>query len=118
MVACRGTQAIVTLWGIATLFVTFLLCQPLAFNWDRAIPGGYCGDQLASWKSAGVVNILTDAVVLTLPVYDLSKIQMATYKKVVLIAMFALGIFTTAVGIARLVAIVDVDFGDITSGAT
>ncbi|KAH9886860.1 hypothetical protein F4778DRAFT_757944 [Xylariomycetidae sp. FL2044] len=117
LVACRATQAIVILWGLATMLVTFLLCRPLAYNWDTTIPGGSCGDTLASWESTGISNIITDVIVLVLPIYDLSKIQMAAYKKAVLIAVFALGVFTTAVGIARLIAIIHVDFTDITSGA-
>ncbi|KAK6818941.1 hypothetical protein PG987_016394, partial [Apiospora arundinis] len=92
-VICFGVQALVILWALATVLVTFTLCQPLAYNWDTTIEGGRCGDTLASWKSTGIVNILTDVFVLVIPGSKPS---------------------TTAVGIARLVSIVHVDFTDIT----
>ncbi|KAF7533876.1 hypothetical protein G7054_g6682 [Neopestalotiopsis clavispora] len=102
------------MWSLATFFVTLFLCQPIAFNWDTTIAGGKCGNTLASWKSTGIVNIITDVIILLVPIPSLCKVQMALYKKLVLIGVFALGVFTTAVGIARLVAIVNVDQTDIT----
>ncbi|KAK8011804.1 hypothetical protein PG989_000064 [Apiospora arundinis] len=84
-VICFGVQALVILWALVTVL-------PLAYNWDTTIEGGRCGDTLVSWKSTGIVNILTDVFVLVIPVYDLSQIQMALYKRVVLIATFTLGI--------------------------
>ncbi|KAK6219176.1 hypothetical protein LQW54_002425 [Pestalotiopsis sp. IQ-011] len=112
--ACVGTQAIVVMWALATVLVTLFLCKPIAFNWDTTIAGGKCGNTLASWKSTGIVNIVTDVIILLLPVPSLCKVQMVLYKKLVIIAMFTLGVFTTAVGTARLVAIININQADIT----
>lgn len=90
--ACIGTQAIVAMWALATVLVTLFLCKPIAFNWDTTIAGGKCGNTLASWKSTGIVNIITDAMILLLPVPSLCKVQMVLYKKLVIIAMFTLGV--------------------------
>jgi hypothetical protein len=92
MLCCVSTQAIVVMWALATIFVALFLCQPIAFNWDNTIPGGECGDTLASWKSTGIVNIITDIVVLLLPIPPLYKLQMALYQKIAIMATFTLGI--------------------------
>lgn len=91
-VACYIAGAMVVSWMIATACVTVFLCHPVAYNWDTSIPGGGCGNTPASWMSTGIVNIITDLVVLAIPVRELVHLQMATYKKIVLIIVFALGI--------------------------
>lgn len=90
--ACVATQAVVVMWAFATIFLTLFICQPIAYNWDLSIPDAKCGDTLASWKSTGIVNIITDILVLVLPIPALARVQMALYKKLVVIATFTLGV--------------------------
>ncbi|KAJ4399076.1 hypothetical protein N0V91_009687 [Didymella pomorum] len=52
----------------------------------------YCGNQVNSFTVTGVINLLTDVVVLALPMQPLHQLQMATYKKVVFVSIFGLGI--------------------------
>jgi hypothetical protein len=79
-------------WAIATILAGFLVCQPFAYNWDQTIPGGSCGNQVTSFTATGVINLLTDVAVLLIPMPLLYRLQMPTYKKVALIAVFGLGI--------------------------
>lgn len=69
-----------------------LICRPFAYNWDQTIPGGKCGDQIVSFTVTGVINLLTDVVVLVLPMPYLYRLQMRTYKKVVLMGVFGIGL--------------------------
>lgn len=87
-----ATMGVTVCWAIATILAGFLICKPLAYNWDQSIPGGHCGDQVSSFTGTGVINLVTDLVVLGIPMPSLYKLQMATYKKVTFIAVFALGL--------------------------
>jgi hypothetical protein len=91
-IACRLAQAVAILWAIATVLGALFICQPISYNWDTSIEGGKCGDAPASCQSTGIVKIMTDVIVLILPIPSLGKVQMALYKKVVLMVMFTLGI--------------------------
>jgi hypothetical protein len=91
VVSSYATMGVIVAWAIATILAGCLICRPFAYNWDKTIPGGYCGNQVTSFTITGIINVVTDVVVLVLPMPNLSKLQMATYKKVTLIAVFGLG---------------------------
>lgn len=50
-------------WAISIVLETFLLCRPLAFNWNPTIEGGVCGDRNTVYVSAGALNVVTDFMV-------------------------------------------------------
>lgn len=87
-----STMVVIVAWAIATILAGVLVCRPFAYNWDQTIPGGSCGNQVTSFTATGVINLLTDVAVLLTPMPLLYRLQMATYKKVTLIAVFGLGI--------------------------
>lgn len=73
------------------ILIAFLLCQPLAFNWDQTIPSGHCGDQNSAFLASGVMNLILDISVIALPLPKLWNLHMATHKKVGLMLMFSVG---------------------------
>ena len=85
------TMSIIVAWTIATILAGCLICRPFAYNWDKSIPGGSCGDKVTSFTITGVINLVTDVMVLLLPMRPLYQLQMATYKRVTLVAVFGLG---------------------------
>ncbi|KAL4933241.1 putative integral membrane protein [Aspergillus undulatus] len=109
-----ATITVIAAWAIATILAGCLVCRPFAFNWDKTIPGGKCGNQVTSFTVTGVINLVTDVVVLVLPMPSLSKLQMATYKKVTLIAVFGLGVVTCVISALRISVLSTMDFNDIT----
>lgn len=92
VISSYTTMSIIVAWAIATILAGCLICRPFAFNWDKTIPDGYCGNQVSSFTATGVINLVTDVAVLVLPMSSLYKLQMALYKKLTLIAVFGLGI--------------------------
>lgn len=42
-------------WGIMVILTAFLLCQPLAYNWDQFILGGKCANERAAFIAVGVL---------------------------------------------------------------
>ncbi|KAL4783836.1 hypothetical protein BJX76DRAFT_368090 [Aspergillus varians] len=109
-----ATISVIVAWAMATILAGCLICRPFAFNWDPSIPGGKCGNQVTSFTVTGVINLLTDVVVLVLPMPSLSRLQMAMYKKVTLIAVFGLGIVTCIISALRISTLADMNFADIT----
>jgi hypothetical protein len=88
----RGAIVFIALWALATIITGCLICRPFAMNWDQTIPGGHCGDQILSFTITGVLNLITDVMVLVLPLPYLYKLQMRLYKKLVLMGVFSVGL--------------------------
>lgn len=87
----RGAIVFIGLWVFGTILAGCLICRPFPMNWDQTIPGGHCGDQVLSFTVTGVLNLLTDIMVLVLPMPYLAKLQMRLYKKLVLLGVFSIG---------------------------
>lgn len=92
----RGAIVFIALWALATIVTGCVICRPFAMNWDQTIPGGHCGNQVQSFTITGVLNLITDLVVLLLPMPYLVKLQMRLYKKLVLIAVFSVGLLSVS----------------------
>lgn len=69
-----------------------LICHPLAFHWNTSIPGGYCGNFYALWLTIGVLNIVTDLVLLLLPMPCLYGLKLSFHKRLGLMGMFGAGL--------------------------
>ncbi|KAL6166956.1 hypothetical protein ACJQWK_06409 [Exserohilum turcicum] len=67
-----AVMALVTAWTVAILLVCLLICQPFRFHWDKTIPGGHCGNQPLVYMIFGVANVVTNIMVLILPMYPIS----------------------------------------------
>lgn len=84
-------MGVVIAYCLMVVLIAFLLCQPLAFNWDPTIPGGRCGDQNSAFLASGVLNLIIDILVIVLPLPMLWNLHMATHKRVGLMLMFSTG---------------------------
>lgn len=87
----RATIVVVFLWMVSVVLETFLLCRPLAFNWDTSIDG-ICGDRIAVYVIAGATNMVTDFMVLMLPIPMIWRLQISTAKRIGLMLTFSLGL--------------------------
>lgn len=81
----------IALFAISGVLCTLLICQPIQYNWDLTLPGGHCGNQKAVFGFYGVMNLVTDLMVLGLPIPSLLKLKLPSYKKVALITTFSVG---------------------------
>lgn len=57
---------IVCLWCIEQVAASLLLCKPVSFNWYCKQKGS-CGNVLAACLAGAGVNVLTDLIILALP---------------------------------------------------
>jgi hypothetical protein len=77
---------------LAVIMGCFLICQPTAAYWDPTISGSHCGNSVTLWLTTGILNIITDVVVLLLPMPYIVGLDLALYKKLVLVVTFGAGI--------------------------
>ncbi|MCJ1393649.1 hypothetical protein MMC18_006525 [Xylographa bjoerkii] len=107
-------MVLVALWGLSVILCAFLLCRPFAFNWDQTIPGGSCGNQILSYIITGAFNIVTDFIILALPMPMVWKLQVPRKNKIALFGMFGIGFTICIISIVRLITLVTVSYADIT----
>ena len=73
------------------MLTAFLHCQPFAYNWDRSIPNGHCANDNIIGYTITSVNVITDLVVLILPIPWLWGMNMAVPKRMAVVGLFVLG---------------------------
>ncbi|KAH7062994.1 integral membrane protein [Paraphoma chrysanthemicola] len=100
-------------YWLGSILQIFLLCTPLEMNWNPTIPGGHCGSYNVAFVTIGIFNMLTDLVIMLLPIPFIRKLPMAIGTKLGLIAIFGIGLFVTAISIIRITVLLNVDYTDL-----
>ena len=90
-------MVLVWLWAISVILETLLLCRPLAYNWDMTLPNGVCGNRNATYVVAGTLNLITDLMVMALPLPHIWKLQLSIPKRVALSLVFCLGLMLVVI---------------------
>lgn len=76
---------------VAVFLAIMLQCLPIAFNWDLSIRGGRCVDRRVLYTCTAVLNIVTDLLVLGLPVWIFVDLKIPRRTKFALLFVFLLG---------------------------
>lgn len=83
---------VVILWFIAFIILQIVTCIPLAYLWDKTIPGGHCiSANEVAYYGTSPLDILTNIAILILPIPDLWNLQMQRWKKFAITLIFVLG---------------------------
>ncbi|CAO2656176.1 Nn.00g049790.m01.CDS01 [Neocucurbitaria sp. VM-36] len=77
-------------WASFTVAAMFQ-CMPIAFNWDKTIPGGRCFNVQFFANSSSVPNIATDLAVLVLPLRTVWGLKISVGRRVGLLLIFLTG---------------------------
>ncbi|KAI0972146.1 hypothetical protein F4678DRAFT_472144 [Xylaria arbuscula] len=93
---------IVIAWCIASVVVSIAQCLPFQFGWDKTISGGVCINYGLLVLSAGIINVITDFIILCLPIPLILRLHISSQKKYLLIFTFASGSSACIVSIVRL----------------
>jgi hypothetical protein len=83
--------SIVVLNWLADLISSFTICKPFASQWDHSIPGGKCGDIIRVYQFISIPNIVTDVMMLALPLPALYKLHVDLGTKISLFVTFMMG---------------------------
>ena len=84
------------LWGnlafyIVAFLVTMFECIPLDKAWNHEIKGGHCIDLHAAYLATGAVNVISDSLILLLPMLAIWRLRMSPKQKIGISAVFATG---------------------------
>lgn len=86
-----ATMALVAMWLIAYVFTAIFLCTPIRKQWMPLIDGK-CGDQLAMDESMVITNIITDIIIMLLPMYTIWNLKLRIVERLGLMLAFSLGL--------------------------
>ncbi|KAG6366958.1 hypothetical protein INS49_001139 [Diaporthe citri] len=90
--------------GIMSFCAALFFCFPVSKAWDDSVPG-WCVNRPALNYSVAGFNIVNDIMLLIIPLPFLTKLQLPRKQRIILISVFACGLFTTIVSIIRLRAL-------------
>ncbi|KAJ5489791.1 hypothetical protein N7539_004681, partial [Penicillium diatomitis] len=94
--------AIVLCHGIGVFFAAIFQCSPVQFAWDKEIPGGSCFNQQAFYRYVSPPNILTDVLILVMPLPFVWRLHTRLTQKLALTGVFILGGLGTVASILRM----------------
>ncbi|KAI1139094.1 hypothetical protein F5Y05DRAFT_380818 [Hypoxylon sp. FL0543] len=97
-----SVMALVGGWVIAQEFVLIFSCTPIHAYWDHTTYGKCLDSNLTGWMNA-IGNIVTDIIVLVLPIPVVWRLNLKRGRKWAVIGIFTLGFFTCIVSICRMV---------------
>ena len=88
--AARIMTGVVTAWLIATILVSVFSCNPVRAFWTHE-PGSTCIVSEQFYIANAVPNIITDAVILALPIHMVWQLHTSKWERVALTFIFLLG---------------------------
>ncbi|KAH8687650.1 hypothetical protein BGZ60DRAFT_394117 [Tricladium varicosporioides] len=94
----------VIVWCFASIIAVSLTCVPFKAFWDPAVVGR-CIDIGKYYFATSVPNVVTDFVLLLMPLPHLVKLKVSFWRKVVVLGLFCVGSFICIVSLLRLLAI-------------
>ncbi|KAF7593994.1 hypothetical protein BBP40_010391 [Aspergillus hancockii] len=115
-ITCWTWIAIVLAFALGTVFSSIFQCSPVQYAFNKSIPGrGKCINLTAFWYANATFNILSDLVIIALPVPVISKLQLPLKSKFALCGIFAVGIFACIASIIRITTLnIAASYQDIT----
>lgn len=102
---------LVVLWGAGIILTAFFLCIPMEKNWHPQVEGT-CIPIIPFYYGLQIPNIVTDLLIIVVPIREVMKLQLNKRLKTGAMTMFALGIITLVFDIIRLVALLEVSAGN------
>ena len=85
------SAGVIVCWYLAVLFATIFQCVPVAAFWDRNIKNKTCVNLSLFSTDAGITNLLTDVMILCLPMPMVWTLHTNKTQKVTLTGIFLLG---------------------------
>jgi hypothetical protein len=81
-----------TIWIIIRTFMAIFHCVPVRAFWDLTIVDARCDiDDKKFFFGSVLVHLLIDVMILSLPVFQIGKLQLRKMQKIGIIAMFTFG---------------------------
>jgi hypothetical protein len=84
-------MAIVLLVSLWAIFSSAFFCLPVASFWDHSIKASSCLPREPRWFSGASLNIITDFMIIILPLPVITKMNLPKAQKIVLHMVFIVG---------------------------
>lgn len=77
---------------LGIFFSLLFACRPIAASWDPLLaPTAQCANRAAIYIATALIGIITDVMLLVLPLPTIWRLQMPVKQKIGLTGMFAIG---------------------------
>jgi hypothetical protein len=86
-----ATALVIVVNAIVNIPTTIWQCRPIAYLWDPSISGGHCNNIPVHFLYAGLPNIVTDVVMLLVPIPMIAKLRVSRKMKVGVAVTFLTG---------------------------
>lgn len=97
------TLALTNATGLALTFLNIFQCSPYSDTFTYPLPDdAKCIDIVTLYLSSAPVNIITDLVILLLPLPILTAMTLPRKQKIILIVTFGFGTFVTVIDVIRI----------------
>ncbi|KAL3493997.1 hypothetical protein BJX62DRAFT_234855 [Aspergillus germanicus] len=106
VLAVKTVAAVVILWCIGVFFVSAVVCVPFRKLWEPTVSGA-CIDLAQFYYGLQIPNIVTDAIILVMPLRIVWNLKMPRTQRILLMGIFMLGVLTLIFDIIRLVALIE-----------
>ena len=85
-----GLLAVVGAYWTGTTIYFLANCRPFEANWDMRYQNA-CNDPHAGWIGTGIANIVTDGMVLAVPMHKVWRLQLPSRTKIAVASVFGIG---------------------------
>ena len=89
-ITIRAFILVIGLFYIAITIAKICQCLPRARIWDKSVPG-QCMDLVTLLDASGLFNIVSDFVILIIPLKGIWSLQLSRKRKVAVYAVFTVG---------------------------
>ncbi|KAI0013448.1 hypothetical protein F4779DRAFT_395108 [Xylariaceae sp. FL0662B] len=110
--AIAATTIVVILWTSGNIMEPFLVCRPFDYTWDPTIRGGTCGSKKAVSISIGMFSVITDIIIIALPIPAIWKLGIDRKRKWAATSLFLIGLSVTIAAIVRIIYLIKTDVKD------
>ena len=85
-----GHMVLAVVGGLVASAVTIFQCKPIAKNWIGALPGA-CLDQGRLFEVVVIFNLLTNVMILLLPMPTIWWLHMPLRRRILVLGIFSIG---------------------------
>ncbi|KAI9727375.1 MAG: hypothetical protein M1834_008446 [Cirrosporium novae-zelandiae] len=93
---------IVVGYGFGTIMATIFQCTPIEKAWAKDTPG-YCINVNANWYAASSLALITDAIIMILPLHQIYGLNLPKKQKFGLMGVMGVGIFVIIITTIRII---------------
>ncbi|KAL9592696.1 MAG: hypothetical protein Q9179_006454, partial [Wetmoreana sp. 5 TL-2023] len=100
-IAVIVSMIFIALYYIIAILITVFECTPVQKSWEKQLPGS-CIDLQTFFFANAAFNVITDILVMALPIPAIAKLQITRKQRIGLGLIFFVGLVATATSIVRM----------------